>query len=353
MSKLAILNDSHWGVRNGSDVFMNHMDKFFNEVFFPYCKKHGIKRILHLGDFFDHRRFINIKVLNRVYTDFIMKLTDNDMTMDIICGNHDVYYKNTNNINSLEEILNGYDRIKIHMTPKDLEVGNLTIGLIPWITASNYDDCMEFIQNSRSDILGAHLELNGFKMMKGGGVASHGMDPAIFSRFEMVLSGHFHTKSERDNIHYLGTQYELTWSDAGDPKYFHILDTETRELTPIRNNNHLFQRIRYDDIKLPVPPDREKIENSYVKVVVINKKDLYGFDKFIDYIQSSNPIDIKIVETFDEYSGENANDENISTVDTPTLLNTYVDSINTNLDLDKLKKTLYELYLEARDLQAI
>ena len=148
MSKIAIINDTHFGVRNGSDIFMDYMNKFFTDVF--------------------------------------------------------------------------YDRINIHMNPTDLEFDELSVGLLPWISIDNYDECMDFIQNSKSSIIVSHLELNGFKMMKGIAVSSHGMDPKLFSRYEMVLSGHYHTKSSEGNIHYLGTQYELTWADAGDPKHFHM-----------------------------------------------------------------------------------------------------------------------------------
>jgi hypothetical protein len=190
-------------------------------------------------------------------------------------------------------------------------------------------------------------------MMKGAPVASHGMDPKLFSRYEMVLSGHYHTKTVEGNIYYLGSQYELTWADAGDPKYFHILDTETRELESVKNNHCLFQRIRYNDAQTLPDITKEDIEGTFVKVVVVKKKDLYAFDKFIDKIQTYGPFDIKIVENFDEYIGENVDNEKISTVDTPTLLNTYVDNIETDLDNEKLKNLLYEIYVEAKDLEAI
>jgi len=353
MSKIAVISDTHFGVRNGSDIFIDYMDKFFSDVFFPYCKEHGITRILHMGDFFDHRKFINIKSLKRTDDFFISKLDEYNMTMDIIPGNHCCYYKNTNDLNSLEEILSGYDRIKIHMKPIDVEFDNLSIGMLPWISNENYDECMDFISNSKSSIIASHLELNGFRMMKGAAVASHGMDPKLFSRYEMVLSGHYHTKSVEENIYYLGSQYELTWADAGDPKYFHILDTETRELESVKNNHCLFQRIRYNDAQTLPDITKEDIEGTFVKVVVVKKKDLYAFDKFIDKIQAYGPFDIKIVENFDEYIGENVDDEKISTVDTPTLLNTYVDNIETDLDNEKLKNLLYEIYVEAKDLEAI
>ena len=353
MSKLAILNDTHFGVKNGSAIFMDYASKFFDEVFFPYCVENDIKHILHLGDFFDHRKFVNYKVLEHSYDAFISKLYEHNMTMDIICGNHDVYYKNTNSLNSLQQVLGQYsDRVHIHMDPIDKDFDGLSIGFLPWMTQDNHDQCMEFIAKSKSSILVSHLELQGFEMGKGLPVASHGLNTSLFSRYEMVLSGHYHTKSTKGNIHYLGTQMELTWSDAGDPKYFHTIDTQTRELTPIRNKYLLFRRIRYNDTETETIT-KDDVNGTYIKIVVVSKKDLYEFDKFIDRIQSYEPFEVKIVETFDEYSGENVNDDDVSTFDTPTLLNTYVDSIETDLQSDKLKTMLHELFVEAQQMESI
>ena len=41
----------------------------------------------------------------------------------------------------------------------------------------------------------------------------HGTEKSVFKRFEKVMSGHFHKKSDDGHIYYLGTQYEMTWSD--------------------------------------------------------------------------------------------------------------------------------------------
>ena len=54
-------------------------------------------------------------------------------------------------------------------------------------------------------------------------------DPETYERFEKVISGHFHKKSDDGHIYYCGTQYEMTWSDYNCPKGFHIFDTQTRE----------------------------------------------------------------------------------------------------------------------------
>jgi DNA repair exonuclease SbcCD nuclease subunit len=198
------------------------------------------------------------------------------------------------------------------------------------------------------------LELAGFEMMKGAPAVSHGMSADLFSRYEMVLSGHYHTKSSRGNIHYLGVPYEITWADCNDPKYFHILDTNTRELSEIRNPLSLFKRLTYDDTLGPVTPvEPSEVSGTYIKVVVTSKKDPYAFDKYIDSINAGEPFDLKIVESFVEYSADSIDDESIEISDTSSLLNSYVDAIETDLDKTRIKSKLQELYLESQLIDGI
>ena len=184
-------------------------------------------------------------------------------------------------------------------------------------------------------------------------VTIHGLlNAKLFNRFERVLSGHYHTKSEKDTITYLGSPMEFFWNDAHDKKYFHILDTETRELTPIHNPHTLFHRIRYDDNDrdfLHYPLD--DVEGKFIKVVVINKSDTFVFDKFIDRLQQRNILELKIAENFNEFVGENVQDSEISVEDTSTLLYTYIDAVETDLDKDKIKSQMSDLMLEAQTLE--
>lgn len=350
--KVAILNDTHAGIRNSSDVFIDNAEKFYSDVFFPYLLEHNIRTIVHLGDVFDNRKFVNFRALNRYRKSFLTKLREYGMHMHIIPGNHDTYYKNTNELNSLKELLGHYmGEITIHMDPTIIDLDGLQFAMLPWICNENYDKSMHFVQNCKADMLGGHLELAGYEMMKGI-EAPHGMDPAIFSRFEMVLSGHYHTKSAKGNIHYLGSQMEFYWNDAHDKKYFHTLDTETRELTPIRNPHTLFHRIYYDDSKYDFNDyDLSDLDEKFVKVVVINKSELFTFDRFIDRIQNRRIHELKIQESFSEFVGDQVEDESVSLEDTSTLLNSYIDNVDTELDRDRIKKEMHELMLEAQTLE--
>ena len=352
--KIAVLNDTHCGIRNSSDVFLNNAADFYENIFFPYCKEHDIKQIIHLGDYYDNRKFINFRALNHNRKHFLSHLRDYGMSMDIIPGNHDTYYKNTNDLNSLKELLGHFmNEINIIMEPRVLEYDSLKIAMLPWITQENHDKSMEFIKNCKADWLGGHLELSGFEMMRGI-ENKHGMDHKLFSRFEKVLSGHFHTKSVKDNITYLGTQMEFFWSDAHDNKHFHVIDTETREMEAIRNPYTLYEKIVYDDSRQSYSDfNVDHLDDKFVKIVVINKSDLFTFDRLVDRIQNRKIHELKIAENFNEFIGENVEDESISMEDTEVLLDSYVDAVDTDLDKDKIKVNMRKLLTEAQSMEIV
>jgi len=353
--KVAILNDSHFGLKNSADVFIDYTERFFRDIFFPHCVAHDIRHIIHLGDFYDHRKYVNFKILARVRAMFFEPMIAAGMEMTIIPGNHDVYFRNTNSLCGLQEVLGGYtDAVSVCTRPQVRSIGGVPIGFLPWVTGDNHGESIEFIEKCPASILMAHLELKGFEMMKGMPVAAHGMDADMFKRFEMVLSGHYHTKSTRGNIHYLGTQYEQTWSDADDPKFFHVLDLRSRELTHVRNPLTMFNRFVYNDSIYPSPgdvigaTDFTRAANSCVKVVVAKKTDPFIFDKYVTLLQAAGPFDLKIAESFEEFAGASISDELVSTEDTGKLLSTYIEAIETDLDRERLKTLIQELYAEAQ-----
>lgn len=352
--KIAVLNDTHCGIRNSSEVFLKNAADFYDNVFFPYCLENNIKQIVHLGDYYDHRKYVNFKALNHNRKHFLDKLREYGMSMDIIPGNHDTYYKNTNDLNSLKELLGHFmNEIHIIMKPTVMDYDGFKLALLPWVTQENYNESMNFVKNCKADWLGGHLELNGFEMMRGV-KSQHGMDHTLFQRFEKVLSGHFHCGSIRDNIHYLGSQMEFFWSDAHDPKHFHVIDTTTRELERIRNPYTLFHRIRYDDERHDFTRyDLSQVDGKFVKIVVINKQDLFTFDQFVDKIQNRPIHELKIAENFNEFIGENVEDESISVDDTPTLLDSYVDAVETDLDKNRIKLSMKQLLTEAQALEIV
>jgi len=351
--KIAILNDTHAGIRNSSDIFMDYQERFYSEVFFPYLLENDIKHILHLGDYYDNRKTINFKALQHNRKIFLEKLRDYGITMDIIIGNHDMYFKNTTELNALKELQGHYmNEVNLVLEPRVMDYDGLKVGLVPWICQDNEEQSVEFIKTCKADFIGAHLELQGFEMQKGM-PCMDGMSPKLFERFEMVLSGHFHAKSSQGNIHYLGSQMEFFWNDCNDPKHFHILDTETRELTAVRNPITIYEKIYYDHENMNKFKDLSYLDNKFVKVIVTNKGDAYEFERFIDRVQAQKIHELKIQEDFKEFIGENVEDEEISLDDTETIVYNYIDAVNTDLDKGRIKKEISDLMTEAQTLEIV
>jgi DNA repair exonuclease SbcCD nuclease subunit len=348
--KIAILNDTHFGARGDSQVFLNYFIKFFDEVFFPYLKEHNIKMIIHAGDFMDRRKFVNFNVLNHVHDRFISVLHDNDIKMHCILGNHDVYYRNTNRVNSLQELFR--NDIIIYDEPQVVNFDGLDVAFLPWVNKENYDESVRFIKTANAPILIGHLELEGYQVMRGvdfKSVSGNGMDPSLFRRYEKVLSGHFHCRQERDNIQYLGTQYQITFSDLMEQKGFHILDTETREVEFVPNPFKMFVELNYNDEGGPLDLDKSDythLKDTYVRVVVEHKEHSYSFDRFIDRLYTVGVSKITIVEEGLDISDD---DEELIDLaqDTVTLINNEVDGLEEVKNKNKMKKLIKDLYMES------
>ena len=131
-----------------------------------------------------------------------------------------------------------------------------------------------------------------------------------------------------------------------------MFDTETRELTAVRNPLRLFEKFYYDDAENDYASfDTTIFDKKFVKVIVLNKNDQFTFDRFIDRIQQQDIYDLSIQEDFTEFTGESVSDEGLEVEDTTSLLGQYVDNVETVLDKDRIKKEMNELMVEAQTLE--
>ena len=338
------MGDVHIGARGDSLIVSEYQLNFFEEVLFPYMKTNGIKTILQTGDLFDRRKFSNHIILHQWKTRFFDKLSDWGFGLITLVGNHDASYKNSLSINTPSLFLSSYDNIKIISSPQDVDIEGISFFVVPWICEDNQSLVEENLKVTSSIFCVGHFEFDGFEFQRG--VPAHGgLSIDAYSNFDMVFSGHYHTKSKRKNVLYVGTPFEQTWADYNDPKGFHVFDTSSHKVTFVRNPSVLFRKCEYDDLNTE-PLDPTNLVGAYVKVIVVNKTDPYKFEKFITQIISQAPADLKISEADIAFHGVEVEEE-MKLEDTPTLMKKFIDQCETPLSKDKLKLNLNRLYTEA------
>ena len=292
--KAVILNDTHFGYKADSPLVMDYFMTFFKKQLFPYMKENNIQTLFHLGDLFDRRKYINFKTLNRVRREFLDPLREMNIWCHIICGNHDTFYKNTNNVNSLDELVSHYSNWNVYSEPTEIELSAGCVALIPWINSENEDITANFLNKTECSILLGHLELCGFQSIRGVFV-EQGYESKHFDKFEYVLTGHYHVKSSRDNIHYLGTQYQMAYSDVWEEKGFHVFDFKNRTLEFVQNPEKLFYTLDYNE------DSTEKLnyaeyKDKYVKIFIKNKTKQNQFEKYIDKFYEAGVAELQIAE---------------------------------------------------------
>ena len=349
--KVAVITDQHFGVRGDSILFLDYYEKFYRDVFFPTLDARGIDTVLDLGDTFDRRKYVNFVTLRRAKQMYFDPLKERDITVHSVVGNHTTYFKNTNDINTMDLLLKEYTNYHVYThEPVTVRLGSCDVMLSPWICPSNAEVSFEAFKETSAKILMGHFEFAGFEMMKGQ-LSDHGLDRADFKKFLAVYSGHYHHPSSHENVTYLGAPYEMTWTDYAGKRGFHIFDTETLEMEFIQNPYSIFHKLEYDDSDLTVEDidelDVSMLTSTYVKVIVKKKNNPYTFDLFIDKLQSAGAADIKVVEdhlNFDIIDEGELVDE---AQDTLSLLRGYVDSLEVKANKERINEFLRDLYQEA------
>ena len=346
--KIAILGDTHFGVRSDSKEFTESYRKFYTDIFFPYLVENNITDVYQLGDLFDRRKYVNFYTLSECRNYFFDVAQRLGIKLHILVGNHDIFWRESLSVNSPDLLLKDYNNITLYEKPTTVVVDDVVIDMVPWICKENENEVYEFFTRSAADYCFGHFEISGFQMYKG--VDSHaGLDPQLFNRYAKVLSGHYHHRSTRGNITYVGTPSEHTWADYNDPRGFHILDTSTDNLEFIENPHRMFTMFYYDDTQVdPFAIETTQFANQHVKLVVVNKSDFYKFDQFIDRVYQQNPLELKIIEDMSEFEAAAVSDDDLDVEDTLTLLSQYCDNVVAEVDKDRLKTLMKTLYIEAQ-----
>lgn len=343
--KIAIITDTHWSVKKGSKHFHDYFELFYKNIFFPTLEERGIKTVIHMGDAFDNRKGIDFWGLDWTRRVVLEPLRKYEVHM--IVGNHDIFFRNSTIINAPELLLNDYQNIKIYSSPKEICIAGMNSLILPWICSDNEEETFNLIQETKAKVVFAHLELSGFSAYPGH-IMTDGLSVEKFEKFEKVFTGHYHTKSDNGKVFYLGNPYQMFWNDVDDTRGFHIFDTDTYDMEYFKNPYNIFERIYYEDSGVK-QIDSSIIKDKIVKIIVRKKTNQLNFDKFVDKIVKSSPLDLKVVEIID-VDDEDVDCEEISAEDTLSILDKYVEEAEFGLDKTIIKKLLRDVYKEALEL---
>jgi DNA repair exonuclease SbcCD nuclease subunit len=342
--KVAIISDTHFGVRKGNQIFHDYFEKFYNEVFFPTLDERGIDTVVHLGDCFDVRKGIDYWSLAWAKRVFFDPLLERGIKVHIIVGNHDIFYKQSLSINSPNLNLSEYGNVTIYSEPGTHTISGYSVFMVPWICEANAEAFSEELAYSEAKVCMGHLELAGFYANKDY-QCQHGTDAKIFGKFDRVFSGHFHKKNSSGNVTYLGNPYQLYWNDEGDTRGFHIFDLESHELEFVKNPNVMFHKVYYNESKKKLF-NATKYKDSYIKLIVEGKSTPARLNRVVDSLYDVNIHDLKIIENHDTFIDD---DVEVESEDTLTTLTNYVNALEDDINKENVIEIFKSLYVESQE----
>lgn len=331
-SKIGIFSDIHIGLGQNSQTWHTNILEFA-EWCKDFYKKKKIKTLIIPGDIFHNRNEISVQTLN-VANKFFQILKD--FKIIISTGNHDCYYKDRSDVNSIS-IFNNWPNIHIiDSEPLTINVCEKKISFIPWGTDLEKIPC--------SNIIFGHFEINSFKY-NNFSVCENGLTSKdLLQKAPLIISGHFHTKDSREyqngKIVYLGSPYQQNFGDIFEERGIYIFDIETEEFEFIHNTvspvhlklslkNILENKLEKEFLKKCVP-------NNMVCLLVDIQNSTEHINTISAQIQELNPkffrIDYKI-DNLDLNSNLEL-DENYSHLNITKSITDFVNSLNSQYKND-------------------
>ena len=316
IKRVIFITDTHLGIRNNSNEWMDIHQDYFENFFIPLCKK--IYRpgdcLFHLGDVYDSRQSLNLRVLNMGIEIFEQLSEIFKEGIYVICGNHDIYAKYSNDINSLKS-LKWIPGVKIYEEPESIQLGDKKVFLMPW--RKDHEAERETLKDVKPhDYLFCHTDVKGLMFNKFVKIIE-GLDYDEIEKFGKVYSGHIHYSQTFGKMNMLGSPYQLTRSDTGNRKGITVLDLESGEETYYENTRSpKFVRIPFEKVLNSTPIELEQIfNNNFVDILVdpemAVKAPLGLLTEYvtpplrITFTPITNPDEIIIDEGFHDLEGKN------------------------------------------------
>lgn len=345
MSKIALFSDLHLGVHGNSSEWLQRSYDWC-EWFVVELKKHNIKKVFFLGDWFHNRSDVSVSVLSM--SKKILNLF-NEHELHLIVGNHDCYYKHSSDVNSVD-ILEG-SNIIVYKNLHNIVVNGVRFGIVPWGA-----DISKLKQN---DVILGHLEVESFQMNTSY-MCSDGIKvDSLLKKAPLVFSGHFHKRSSRSidgkQVIYIGNPFQMDFGDAGDEKGFYIVNlSDSKNITHrfvVNNAMPMYVNIKLSELaeqKTITKAVEKAFNNNYIKLnydVEIAQHDISELNNILFKL---NPKSITPSYSFTTSTkNDNGTTEDFSFINIESAINEFINILNID-NKNTLKQYVTALYSSVR-----
>ena len=270
-----LITDTHLGIKNNNEFWLDVVSDFFDSVI-EYAINNNITNIIHLGDFFNDRKSLNVLTLNKGQS-ICEKFKKFNLDIYIIKGNHDQYYANKTETTSLH-YLSLIDNVHIVNSITEIEKDTY---LIPW--------GLDFTHLPEDSILMGHFEINGFNINPSGNEMKNAkINISDFKKFKQVYSGHFHAISQQKNITYIGSSIPLNFNDKNSLRGFYTYKNNHINFIPYNDSPSFIEVFSTDNFK------EKSIKNNIIKFIFTEDYGTAKNQKLLQEIYDMNPLEVHI-----------------------------------------------------------
>ena len=204
--KAACFTDIHFGMKSGSRIHNTDCEEFV-KWFCKEAKAAGAETCIFLGDWHHNRATTDVSTMNYTVSN-LERLNETFEKTYFMVGNHDLFYKDKREINSVE-----FMRLFPNIVPITEQFTEGDVTLLPWLVGEEWKG----VKDIKSRYVFGHFELPYFKMNAMVEMPDHGeLQPDHFVNQEYVFSGHFHKRQTKGNVTYIGNAFPHNYADAWD-----------------------------------------------------------------------------------------------------------------------------------------
>jgi len=226
VSKILITADVHFGLPNKLDDIL-----WAVKTIREYARVNEIDVVVILGDLFHNRVSHNIEVLNTVHK-FFAEAKELGQEWIVFPGNHDMFLRNSweiNSLNHLDSVITVIDAVKM------MKIESQRFWIVPFVHyEAVYMKIIDKIerQYEEGDILLTHVGVHNALLNECFLIKNWSAVNFENSLFDLVFAGHFHCHQVvegRRNVWYPGSPIPFRFDEGMVPHGFLELDLDTRD----------------------------------------------------------------------------------------------------------------------------